>query len=105
MIYIIDIDGTICNVPVDDNGNNLYVDATPIQSRIDRVNSMYDEGHHITYWTSRGIRSGISWGVLTEQQLAMWGCKYNVLYMNKPFYDLFICDRAKSDLEFFNDSV
>ena len=90
MIIYIDIDETICHSP-----NKDYEKATPIQENIDKGNKLYDEGHHIVYWTARGRSSGLDWHNLTERQLKEWGVKYHVLdTKTKPSYDLLICDKV-----------
>ena len=50
MTYVIDIDGTICSLT---DGN--YKEAIPLQSRIDKVNELYDEGNTIVFQTARGM--------------------------------------------------
>ena len=68
--------------------------AQPIQENIDKINKLYDEGNTIVYWTARGSRKQINWEELTKQQLDSWGAKYHELKVDKPFYDLFIEDKA-----------
>ena len=53
-----------------------------------------DRGNTIVYWTARGSRKQINWEELTKQQLDSWGAKYHELKVDKPFYDLFIEDKA-----------
>lgn len=89
MIYIVDIDNTIC---VTNNSN--YEKSQPIFERIGKINQLYDSGHNVIYWTARGMNSGIDWKDLTEKQLNDWGCKYHELRMNKPQYDVWIDDKA-----------
>lgn len=96
MIYYVDIDGTICN-----NTYGDYELAQPIMSRIDRLNTLYDQGNEIHYWTSRGMRTGKDWGELTARQLQEWGCKYTSFNMRKPMYDIWIDDKAINDKDFF----
>lgn len=89
MIYIVDIDGTICN-----SLNSDYANSQPIESRIQHINSLYEQGHTIIYWTARGATSGINWSDFTKTQLAQWGCKYTELKMSKPHYDVWVDDKA-----------
>ena len=94
MIIYIDIDETICHSDPTD-----YSTATPIQENIDKANALYDAGHHIVYWTARGSNlpkdeAYLKWGVLTMKQLEEWGVKYHQFKINKPYYDLFIDDKA-----------
>ena len=53
MRYVVDIDGTICNPG--DSDETRYTGATPIQDRIDKINRLYDDDHHIVYLTARGM--------------------------------------------------
>ena len=93
-IYV-DIDETICYH--DDNNTRTARDynlAMPIIENIKKANSLYEDGHTIVYWTARGAVSGIDWTDLTTDQLNQWGVKYHDLKLNKPYYDLFIDDKA-----------
>lgn len=97
MIYIVDIDNTICYSPDSD-----YTKSVPYEWRIDEVNALHDSGHKIIYWTARGGRTGIDWTELTKKQLEEWGCKYTELRMGKPSYDVWIDDKAFHSNDFFN---
>jgi hypothetical protein len=89
MVVYIDIDETICNSPdVPD-----YATSVPIYENIKKANLLYDLGHTIVYWTSRGNKTGIDWKDLTEKQFRSWGVKYHDLKFGKPSYDLFIDDK------------
>ena len=89
-IIYVDIDGTIC-ISMDSD----YHRSLPIQSNIEKINNLFEEGNEIIYWTARGQCSGKDWTNLTKKQLKEWGCKYNKLIMNnKPHYDLLICDKT-----------
>lgn len=96
MIYIVDIDGTICKSVRAD-----YKSAVPMLDRIAKVNQLFDDGHEIHYWTARGGRTGKDWSELTKQQLEEWGCKYTSLKMGKPSYDVWIDDLAFNAKDFF----
>lgn len=89
MIYIVDIDHTICN-----NQNSDYENSLPYYDRIEKINDLFDSGHTIIYWTARGGNSGIDWSELTAKQLIQWGCKFSELRMNKPVYDVWVDDKA-----------
>ena len=90
-IYV-DIDETICFY----EGDRHYPNAIPIKKNIDKINKLYDEGNHITYWTARGSLTGLDWEKVTLNQLKKWGCKYHKLSVGeKPPYDLLICDKSK----------
>lgn len=93
-IYV-DIDNTICRTE-ESHGVNKYQQAKPLLDKIAHINSLYDAGNRITYWTARGNTTGIDHRELTEQQLATWGCKYHDLKMGcKPSYDLLIDDKTQ----------
>jgi hypothetical protein len=100
MIYIVDIDNTICLTRKVD-GKWDYPGSVPFQDRIDKVNDLYDKGNTIIYWTARGSGSGIDWTELTKQQLDQWECKYHEVKLGKPSYDVWIDDKAFNDEHFF----
>ena len=89
-IIYVDIDETICESPNDRD----YTNAKPIQKNIDKINKLYDQGHTIVYWTSRGSRKQIDWHDLTKSQLNLWNVKYHELRTDKPYYDLFVDDKT-----------
>ena len=95
MIIYIDIDETICYHS--DHNTKVARDynlASPILKNIEKANDLYDAGHTIVYWTARGAVSGIDWTELTRKQLEQWGAKHHNLKLDKPYYDLFIDDKA-----------
>ncbi len=94
MLIYVDIDETICyySEPLKDYN---YEKAEPDMDAIAFINSKYDEGHTIVYWTARGTVTGTDWYDVTEKQFEKWGVKYHELKMGKPAYDLFICDKTK----------
>ena len=94
MRIFVDIDETICFYDgVDRLG---YKNAIPNMENITKINKLYDKGHEITYWTSRGSYSGIDYFEITKNQIEKWGCKYHYLSVGeKPNYDLLICDKTK----------
>lgn len=100
MIYIVDIDQTICITPLVD-GKHQYDLSIPLYHRIAIINKLYDEGHTIKYWTARGSGSGIDWTELTNQQLNEWGCKFHEVRLGKPSYDVWIDDKAVNDKAYF----
>ena len=90
-IYV-DIDETICFY----EGERDYNLAKPYLENIKKINTLYEEGNKITYWTARGTMTGIDWYEITKKQLDKWGCKYhNLITGQKPAYDLLICDKTK----------
>ena len=92
MKIFVDIDETICFY----TGKRNYPEAIPNYKNIDKINKLYDEGHHIKYWTARGSVTKLDWLSVTTEQLNSWGCKYHELSVGKkPDYDLLICDKTK----------
>ena len=100
MIYMVDIDQTICDTPKIGLSHD-YENARPFKHRIDKINKLYDQGHTVIYWTARGSGSLIDWTELTNKQLKDWGCKFHEVRLGKPSYDVWIDDKAFSDTEFF----
>lgn len=77
--YLIDIDGTICDdIPNEEPERMataaLYPDA------LETVNKWYDEGHIITFFTSRLEEHR----AVTEEWLKMNGFRYHGMLMGKP---------------------
>ena len=90
-IYV-DIDETICFY----KDKREYPLAIPHLDNIKKINTLYDQGHYIKYWTARGSVTGIDWLEITANQLDEWGCQYHELSVGeKPNYDLLICDKTK----------
>jgi hydroxymethylpyrimidine pyrophosphatase-like HAD family hydrolase len=101
MIYCFDLDGTLCQTEKVD-----YMRAEPFQERIERVNSLYDEGHTIIIETARGSVSGEDWFKETKKQLKSWGLKYNFLRTGmKQNADIYIDDKGKHSDDFFKDKI
>ena len=98
MIIYVDIDETICETP----DSRDYTQSTPIRERIEKINSMYEQGHTVVYWTARGTGSGLDCREITEKQFKDWGVLYHELRFGKPIYDLFIDDKNISSNEYFN---
>jgi hypothetical protein len=107
MIYVIDIDGTICHSP-----DGVYEDSLPKFPRIAHINSLYDNGDYIKYFTARGMgrhsgnahKAYTELYTMTEGQLNSWGCKYHELIMGKPSGDVYIDDKGISDHGYFKDT-
>ena len=73
----------------------------PCRKNIEKCNKLYEDGNTIVYWTARGTKTGTDWFNTTEKQLAEWNVKYHDLKLGKPFYDLFIDDKAINSEDFF----
>ena len=69
MKIFVDIDETICVSPEDRD----YSKAEPLKENISLINTLYDAGHEITYWTARGTVTGIDWSKVTQEQFKKWG--------------------------------
>ena len=108
MIYVFDIDGTICN-----NTNGNYESSFPIKERIDHINELYDKGNKIIFFTARGMKrfSGNCEEVnnkfynFTYEQLKKWGLKFHELKMCKPEADIFVDDKGVSDEHYFSANI
>jgi len=99
MDIFVDIDDTICFYNDGLSKFSLgrdYSKAQPNLDNIEKINTLYNEGHNIKYWTARGSVTGTDWYEVTFNQLNNWGCKYHNLSVGeKPAYDLLICDKTK----------
>jgi hypothetical protein len=91
MRYAFDIDNTLVITKGSD-----YENCVPIQHRIDRVNSLYDQGHTVYLFTARGMASGRDLYELTVKQMNDFGVKHHQIIMGKPDVDLFVDDKAIS---------
>lgn len=100
MVYFVDIDNTICQTDIKSKFPD-YKDAKPFFDRIDKINRLYENGNTVVYWTARGTLSGIDWFSITKNQLDEWGAKYHNIMMGKPYYDIFIDDKAINSELFF----
>ena len=97
MVIYVDIDETICNTPEDRD----YSKSEPMVDRIKKINSLYEKGLTIIYWTARGTGTGIDWRQVTEDQFKEWGVKFHDLKFGKPEYDLFVDDKNINAERFF----
>ena len=77
--YLIDIDGTICDdIPNEEPERMLTAEVYP--DALETLNKWYDEGHIITFFTSRTEEHR----EYTEIWLKKYGFKYHGLLMGKP---------------------
>ena len=96
-VIMIDIDGTICKQDGDPRSpDDAYSFRTskPFLRRIEYLNSLHEEGHYLHYWSARGCWEGNDTLEETREQLDSWGVKYNDVAVFKPFYDIWIDDKA-----------
>lgn len=77
--YLIDIDGTITDDVPNEEPERMSV-VLPYHGSVETLNKWYDEGHVITFFTSRTEEHR----VITEAWLDKWGYKYHGLLMGKP---------------------
>lgn len=77
--YLIDIDGTITD-DVPNEEPERMVTCEPYPDALEILNKWYDEGHIITFFTSRTEEHR----EVTEAWLTKHGFKYQGLLMNKP---------------------
>ena len=106
MVYVFDIDGTICSVV-----DSKYERAEPLKRRIEKVNELYDDGHTIIYNTARGMGRSDNSSVyaheifyeFTKNQLISWGAKHHLLLLGKPAGDMYIDDKGIRDEDFFTN--
>tara|TARA_B100000282_G_scaffold217193_1_gene160937 strand:- start:240 stop:560 length:321 start_codon:yes stop_codon:yes gene_type:complete len=106
MVYVFDIDGTICT-----NSYGEYKNAVPIRDRISKINKLYDSGNTIIFQTARGMGRHDNKRDLaisdfydfTKNQLDSWGVSYHQLFLGKPAGDKYIDDKGINDVEFFRD--
>lgn len=77
--FIIDIDGVICE-DIPNEEPHRMVDACEIPGARDHINNWYNEGHIITFFTSRteDLRK------VTEGWLSKNGFKYHNIIFGKP---------------------
>ena len=82
----IDIDGTICT---EEKAFERGL-AVPFQEAILTINQLHQEGYTIILFTGRGWQEYKQ----TKKWLNDNGVKHDELIMGKPFYDVFVDDRA-----------
>ena len=77
--YLIDIDGTICD-DIPNEQPERMIEAKLYPKALKTLNKWYNEGHIITFFTSRlELHREV-----TEKWLKKHGFKYHGLLMNKP---------------------
>ena len=77
--FLIDIDGTICdNIPNEEPERMATAQHYP--DALETINQWYDEGHVITFFSSRTEEHR----EITEEWLARNGFRYHALLLNKP---------------------
>ena len=79
LIFLIDIDGTICD-DIKNEDSHLYASARPIEGALERCNEWYESGAQIHFFTARESKDR----EVTERWLQYEGFKYHSLVMDKP---------------------
>ena len=77
--YLIDIDGTVTEDVPNEQPERMAT-CLPYEGSVDMINTWYDNGHVITFFTSRTDEHEI----VTKQWLDKHGFKYHYLLLNKP---------------------
>ena len=77
--YLIDIDGTVTEDVPNEEPERMAT-CLPYEGSVDMINTWYDNGHIITFFTSRTDEHEI----VTKQWLDKHGFKYHYLLLNKP---------------------
>jgi len=78
-VYLIDIDGTICD-DIRNEESHLYPTAKPFEGSKEEINKLYDEGNKIVFFTAREHKDH----KITIDWLDKHGFKYHDLIMDKP---------------------
>ena len=91
-----DLDGTICSA--EKIFNKQY--AKPNKKLIEKINKLYEDGNTIIVFTNR---NSLEWRTTTDW-LKKHNVKYHQLIMNKPYYDVYIGDKA-SNVKDYEESI
>lgn len=97
-----DVDETITKWNNDRDYENFVADEEMVKF----INKLYDEGHIITLYTARGMRSCGPGKIAVEilpgliKNLRKIGLKFHNLLTHKPYYDWIVDDKAMRPDEF-----
>ena len=100
--FCFDVDDTITGW----NDDRDYENFKPDVEMVDMINSLYEQGHHISIYTARGMKSVGPGRIAAEivpslvKNLEKIGLKYHELMTHKPLYDWIIDDKAMNPQEF-----
>ena len=92
---VCDIDGVIAEKTISNN----YSESSPIESNIEVLRLLHQQGHNIVLHTARGSATGLHWEELTRRQMMDWGVPFDELLFGKPNADVYIDDKL-ADLDF-----
>lgn len=95
--YCFDLDGVICKTYMSN-----YKKSKPISKAINKINSLYLDGHKVIIFTSRFMgrnhdnanlakKQGYDF---TLKQLKKWKLKFHKLILGKPSYDFIVDDKS-----------
>ncbi len=102
MIYVFDLDHTLCDTKKKENGDWDYLNSAPYNDRIEKVNELYKAGNKIIVETARGCVSKRNWYIETYNQLVSWNLKFHELRTGVKFAaDFYIDDKAINSEDFF----
>jgi uncharacterized HAD superfamily protein len=79
-IFILDIDGTICENIRNEESSERMANARPFEESIQKINDLYDQGHYVCFFTARTDAHR----QVTEEWLKRHNVKYNQIIFNKP---------------------
>jgi uncharacterized HAD superfamily protein len=77
--YLIDIDGTVTEDVPNEQPERMSI-VEPFEGSVEMINSWYEEGHVITFFTSRTDEHEL----VTKEWLKKWNFKYHNIIFNKP---------------------
>ena len=84
MIIFADVEENICNIEDED-----FSSCVPDFNKIEKMNNLYEKGHHIVYWSSKPKNSTIWFNYIIER-FKNWNVKYHELRLTKPSFDLYV---------------
>jgi len=79
-IFIIDIDGVVCEDVLNEEGTERMANAKPYPNVINQIGRWFDEGHLICFFTARTSEHKS----VTEEWLKGNGVKYHQIIYGKP---------------------
>ncbi len=83
----IDLDKTFCSPGTEEDGFEF---SEPYPDMVDMANYLVSQGHQISFFTARSEK----YREVSERMINNSGVEYQELVMDKPFYHIFIEDRA-----------
>ena len=106
MIYVFDLDFTICEPKKKSDGGWDYLDAIPYSDRILKINELWKDGHTIIVDSARGQSGDSIIYDSTLKQLNEWGLKFHQLRIGGKFEaDSYIDDKAINANQFFSSKL